>query len=99
MYVELAIDAAAMGSHRPGADKEPRCSLLVRDTGGHESRDLDLLRGQLVGGGPIASASGLAGRRQLLTRLTRPRLRTEPLERLEGGTQTPSRLDSASVTT
>src|SRR5437588_10678569 len=99
MDVELAIDASEMGIHRPGADEQPRCGLLVGDTGGHESRDLDLLRGQLVGGDPIASASGLASRRQLLARQARPRLGTEPLERRKCGAQALSRLDAPTVAT
>src|SRR5262249_15872999 len=51
------------------------------------ARDLPLLRRQLVDRRPIALAGGLAGRSQLGARPLDPRLGTEALECLEGGTE------------
>jgi hypothetical protein len=67
------------------AQEEPRGDLPVRQAGGDELRNLELLRGQLAEGRGVAPTRPRTGRPELGPRTIGPELAADGLEALERG--------------
>src|SRR5262245_25933528 len=93
--VELAVDARQMELDRLRAEKERRRNVAVRLSLSDLQRDLELLRGQLLGRREVASGDRLSARSQLAACLLRPGSRAEPVEELDRAAQMLTRLDAA----
>src|SRR4051794_8159006 len=82
---ELREDLPHVIVDRARAEEQARGHLLVRRALGHEPRDLQLLRRQLVDRAGGALAGGLAARAQLYACALGPGTGAQQLERVEGG--------------
>src|SRR3954447_9080371 len=83
MNAELPIDVTEVVFDRLGTEEERRGSLARRLPLGEETRDLQLLRRQVVERARVAAARGLARGRELRASLLGPRARPERFEHPE----------------
>src|SRR5918994_4512201 len=91
----LAENACKVRLDRLRAQKEPRGDVSIREAGGNEPRNLDLLRGQLVEGRRVAPPRTRTARPELGPCTLRPKLGADCLETLESCPQALARLSAA----
>src|SRR3954454_24819367 len=81
----------------PGAEEELGADPSVGVSGEGETRDVLLLRGQVVAGVVAALADGLAGREQLVPGAFSERVRAAGVEYLVGAAQVLARVRAAAL--
>src|SRR3954452_19946619 len=94
MDAELPIHVTQVVLDRLGTEEERRGSLARRLPLGEETRDLQLLRREVVEGARVAAARRLARGRQLRPSLLGPRMRAELLEHRQSLAQLLARMDA-----
>src|SRR3954447_8941116 len=94
MNAELPIDVTEVVFDRLGTEEERRGRLARRLPLGEETRDLQLLRREVVERARVAAARRLARGRELRPSLLGPRVRTERLEHRQSLTQLLARADA-----
>src|SRR5918995_5456465 len=94
-HSRLLEDVRKVRLDRLRAQEEPRGDLPVRQAGGDELRNLELLRGQLAEGRGVAPTRPLTGRPELGPRTIGPELAADGLEALERGPETHAGLSAA----
>ncbi len=82
-HSRLLEDVRKVRLDRLRAQEEPRGDVPIRQAGGDEPRNLELLRGQLVEGRRVTPSRALAGRPELGPSTLRPKLGADSLEALE----------------